>query len=375
MKTIIVVRSLGSTSEHWLKRQIHILRKDIEKIIVMGPCDLREIDQIPIISLDLEFQFKYRILVKLFKEDFKLLKTKRLKSILESSKADSVICHYVDFSLNFIDLFKKSDKKIFIYCHGYDITWDLVEGDNPDQYYFDNDYASRVLNLSKYVTFISNSNSTSEKLKSIGIPPGKIKMKYFGVERNEKRKIPSEFTILYLGRLVDFKGPHLVLQSFELACQKGLKGKLVFAGNGPLRITLELMRLNSDYKDHIEILGSVNYSDAQNLYKNASIFAAHNCKGQLTNQEEAFGVSILEAMSFGIPVITGASGGPKETILHGQTGFLCQPFNVKEQTDLFLKYYNEPSLLESHGQNAKEHVERCFNVENEYSWFNEIISN
>ena len=44
-----------------------------------------------------------------------------------------------------------------------------------------------------------------------------------------------------------------------------------------------------------------------------------------TPQNEHFGIVPLEAMASGRPVIACGSGGPKESVLDGVTGFLCQP--------------------------------------------------
>eukprot|EP00955_Chlamydomonas_euryale_P011176 120591-Chlamydomonas_euryale.AAC.1 len=44
-----------------------------------------------------------------------------------------------------------------------------------------------------------------------------------------------------------------------------------------------------------------------------------------TPQNEHFGIVPLEAMAAGRPVVACASGGPLESVLHGETGMLCQP--------------------------------------------------
>ncbi|WMI68456.1 glycosyltransferase family 4 protein [Mangrovimonas sp. YM274] len=373
MKVIIVARQLGIYSEHWLKRQIELLKADVEQVLVMGDCDLTELYGVPVRSLALEYQIKYKVLSKVFRKDILEYKRSKLEHLLSKSQCDTILFHYIDFTLNFKDVIKRSNKDCFVYCHGYDVTWDLRKSSNPREASFSETYKTDVLDLSKDVCFIANSANTVQKLRDIGVSEAKIRMKHFGIEHNDFRKLPEYYTLLYLGRLVDFKGPHLVLKAFEMACAKGMKAKLIFAGDGALRETLELMRLVSDYKEDIEILGAVDYNKAQELFKHASVFVAHNCIGQLTGQEEAFGVSIIEAMSFGIPVITGASGGTKETVVHNETGFLFQPFDVEAQANYFLNYYNDTNLMSLHSRNAQKHVREHFSLENEQCWYNEIF--
>ena len=374
MKIIIVARQLGVQSEHWLKRQIELLKDQVEQVVVLGNSDSDQLYGIPIVALDIEHQVKYKVLTKVLGKPISDYKNKRLAAIFSKSKADAVLFHYIDFTLNFKNLINNTNKKVFVYCHGYDVTWNLKFHQDPNLSYFKDTYKNEVVELSKSVHFIANSKSTQTKLTDIGVSENKIATKYFGVETNSMRSLPNEFTLLYLGRLVDFKGPHLVLQAYDKACRNGLKAKLIFAGDGPLREMIELMRLNSDYKANISILGEVNYAQAKELFKKASIFVAHNCTGPLSNQEEAFGVSIIEAMSFGLPVITGASGGTKETIADGTTGFLFQPFNTDEQANYMLKYYNDRVLLEKHSKNAQDHVRTEFSLEQEYEWYQEIFN-
>ena len=44
-----------------------------------------------------------------------------------------------------------------------------------------------------------------------------------------------------------------------------------------------------------------------------------------TPENEHFGIVPIEAMAAGKPVIACRSGGPKESVLHGETGYLCEP--------------------------------------------------
>jgi len=54
----------------------------------------------------------------------------------------------------------------------------------------------------------------------------------------------------------------------------------------------------------------------------STLFNSHS---SVSLQNEHFGVVPLEAMAASRPVIACASGGPTESIVHGETGFLCQP--------------------------------------------------
>lgn len=370
---IIVARKLGIVSESWLTRQITLLTPLIELIVVIENEGITEFNGIPVKAIGAENELLYRIQNQIKTKNHKKTLARRLNKILNKSKVSTVVFHYVDYALNFSKVIKHTNKNVYVHCHGYDVTWDLRPHENPTKPRFKSNYTKKVLNLSANVTFIANSADTKSKLGAIGIAEHKIKLKYFGIKTNGFRPIPKEFVISYIGRLVDFKGVDQVIKAFELACDKGLKGKLIIAGDGQLRITVELLKAHSKYKSQIEILGSINAENVQKLMDNTSVFTAHNCKGILSRQEEAFGVSIIEAMSKGLPVITGSVGGVNETVVDGKTGFLISPFDIEAHANAFLKYYHDEHLLIEHGKNAQALVRDKFSEEQEFNFFKNLI--
>lgn len=72
-------------------------------------------------------------------------------------------------------------------------------------------------------------------------------------------------------------------------------------------------------------------------------------------------MSIIEAMAFGIPVVTGASGGVIETVVHGETGILISPGNIEEHADALLSLANNSTTRESMGVEGRARVEKLFN--------------
>jgi glycosyltransferase involved in cell wall biosynthesis len=268
-----------------------------------------------------------------------------------------------------------SEKNIIIHCHGFDIFWETKNLDGTN--YHDTEYISKVQRLSTKALFIANSEFCKQQLMKINIPEKKIKLKYFGVELkpqfNRYTKKDS-IKILYLGRLADFKSPDIVIKSFNRACDLGLSAELIIAGDGQLRVTCELLKRKSIYSDSIKILGSVDYSTAEKLYEEADIYTMHNTVGRLSNIEETFGVSIIEAMSFGLPVVTANSSVIKEIIVDNVTGIIVDQFNVEEHANAFLKLANNPALRMLLGNEGRKRVKEKFTPEQEKVKLFEILS-
>ncbi len=115
------------------------------------------------------------------------------------------------------------------------------------------------------------------------------------------------------GRLVPYKRYDLVIKAFNK-----LNEPLKIFGSGP-----ELERLKTLAKPNIEFLGRVSEGKKTELYA--------NCKAFLNPQEEDFGITTIEAMAAGRPVIAYKKGGAVETIIEGVTG---EFFNDQTWEDL-----------------------------------------
>lgn len=81
-----------------------------------------------------------------------------------------------------------------------------------------------------------------------------------------------------------------------------------------------------------------------------------------TPENEHFGIVPLEGMYMSKPVIAANSGGPTETIVHDQTGFLCDP-NEDAFHRPMLKLIKNRKLVEAMGEMAKKRVQQRFSFE------------
>jgi len=277
-----------------------------------------------------------------------------------------VLCHYAHFAVRFMDVWRTVSTPLFVHFHGYDATFDLRPDDQPYKRYFSDDYLLAVRELSTRAILIANSEFTKSLLIDAGLPSDRIEVKYLGVHippEIKKHGRVNEVTILHVGRLVDFKSPDRTIMAFEMARSRGLKGRLIIAGDGPMRITCELLRMRSPYKDSIEILGAVDHDRVQRLLIEADIYTQHNVKGEISRQSECFGVSIIEAMAMGLPIVGTRSGAVQETVVDGVTGFLIDPGDVEAQANALLRLAADPDLRQHFGEAGHRRVKERFSIE------------
>jgi glycosyltransferase involved in cell wall biosynthesis len=123
---------------------------------------------------------------------------------------------------------------------------------------------------------------------------------------------PGEYFLIG-GRVVVYKRFDLVVEAF-----KQLGWPLKIFGDG-----VDLARLKKIAKGatNIEFLGRVSEAEKIELYQ--------GCRAFLNPQEEDFGITVVEAMASGRPVIAYAKGGALETVVDGQTGVFFKEQSVE----------------------------------------------
>lgn len=111
-----------------------------------------------------------------------------------------------------------------------------------------------------------------------------------------KKKITSGINLLFLGRLVEKKGPKYLLKSFNKIFKKFPKIKLTFVGDGQIKQSLEKYVKEKNLVNNVIFTGEILGHKRIKFYQQADIFCA-------PYNDEAFGITILEAMATGTPIV------------------------------------------------------------------------
>ena len=302
---------------------------------------------------------------------------KLFRQEINKKNADIIIIHFLTNAVQYRRSLKKFKKPVFVNCHGIDVTWDLYSITRKWRKLWWGDYIKKVKKLSPNVMFIANSNSTKKKLEDIDISSERIFVNSPGVpipsviepRKSEKRRL----TFLYIGRLIDVKGPDLTIKAFERACEKGLSGELVIAGDGVLKDTCEKLCKESQYSDRIKILGAVSAKEGDRLRVSADVFTAHSRKGPSSLQEEAFGVAFVEAMAAGLPIVTGASGSLPEIVRDGIDGLLFKPGDIEEHAECLCKIGENMDLRVLMGRSGALRAKEKYSIERENKGLSKIL--
>jgi len=338
---------------------IEALEPHVAGIATLPPQEEAWRGKIPAVRLDegpLTIGQRWRKWRKRFgRADERTVRIKALASAIKDLQIDAVFAHYVNFALEFQEVWNSTDVPLLVHAHGYDMQIGESLFHRPGEPRFGQDYWDSVTELSKRARFCLGSNNFARNFEKIGVPADRVTVKPYGVPVPDapmaRPRRDKQLTILYLGRLADFKGPDLVIRAFEIARDRGLDAKLIMAGDGDLMPTCRLLRHWSKHKESIELRGAVNWQEVDPLMKAADIFIAHSCVGPITRGAETFGVAFAEAMSLALPVATAAAGSIPELITSGHDGLLVEPGDIEGQVQHLLDL-RDPDLRQQLGQQA-----------------------
>ena len=379
---LFMMPNYHAATEVWLWRMIRLLEDHLKMIVVKDSVGATNWDNgIPVLSLRSR-EAEIRGLSPLFKRfglelsTFSRSGSAEILQEIEKQKIDKILCQYGTFAVQNCELLQEAGQPLFIHFHGYDVFFDLCQAEVPGKPVHPKNYLGELKQLEKKSVFITGSKFMKSKLVAAGFAEENIHVKYYGVPLPEAQKVhqkTEDLQILHLGRLVDFKSPDRTIKAFEIARSKGLKANLVMVGNGPLKVTCELLRLRSPYRDSIKILDPIPPELAQKLYLESDIYTQHNVSGEITNQAEGFGVSIIEAMATGLPFVGTRSGGIVESVVENVTGILNEPEDVEAQAESLIELARNPDLRQQMGAAARQRVSEHFSPEQEKNRLIQIL--
>jgi L-malate glycosyltransferase len=137
-----------------------------------------------------------------------------------------------------------------------------------------------------------------------------------------KKLSNTHFNFLNIANLEHRKGLDILLRAFKRAFYGHHGYRLTIIGDGPQRSDLEELARYLELDHVVDFLGEKSKYEIVEILDKTHSFV-------FPSRFETFGVSVIEAMARGCPVIVTSSGGP-EQIVHTESGIIIQPENENE---------------------------------------------
>lgn len=213
-----------------------------------------------------------------------------------------------------------------------------------------------------------------------GGDPNKMSIVRCGVHPTEELtqkpggKDKTRFVIGTLGRLVEKKGVDTLIQAGALLKEKQISFRIEIAGDGPLLKDLEQQVEDAGLLEQIVFLGSMPHDKALNWMKDVDAFVLagkKNAQGDM----DGIPVVLMEAINFGIPVLSTYLSGIPELVIHKKTGLLSKPEDAEALANNIISLANSSKLVGTLVSEAKNHLRAEFDQNLNASRLLSIINN
>jgi glycosyltransferase involved in cell wall biosynthesis len=190
-----------------------------------------------------------------------------------------------------------------------------------------------------------------------GIPAEKLKILPRGLDttlfnpakRNEgfREKFSAsngETILLYVGRISKEKDLDVLAAAYQKLRKKHPSTRLVLVGDGPY-----LKELRETLPGAV-FTGYLSGADLARAFASADIFV-------FPSTTDTFGNVVLEAMASGLPAVVSDTGGPRELVRNGVTGYVTRSLDVEDFTTATERLVADPALRETMRTNARKAVQ------------------
>ena len=165
--------------------------------------------------------------------------------------------------------------------------------------------------------------------------------------------------LVFVGRLVEEKGVGDLIQAIHLLTDNCPDIRALILGEGQDRISFEKLTQELGLKDRIHFIGWVDQEAVPYYLAAGDMFVGPSRTAQ-DGWIEAQGLTFLEAMSAGIPVIATRVGGIVDSVIHEQTGLLVDERSPRQIAEAVMRLQNNEDLIKKLVKNGKERVEQNF---------------
>jgi len=211
----------------------------------------------------------------------------------------------------------------------------------------------KLFNIKKEIVVIPNFIELDNNKKDSDIPC------YRSVLAKEKERIITHISNFRKVKRI----PDIIKIFYKI--QKELPSKLLMVGDGPEKERAEYLCQELGIADKVIFFGNSNEIDRILSYSDLFL---------LPSETESFGLAALEAMAWGVPVISSNSGGLPEVNFDGISGFLSEVGNIDEMALNALKILKDDNNLNQFKQNALETAKQ-FDIKKILPLYEELYHN
>lgn len=250
--------------------------------------------------------------------------------------------------------------KYLCYVHGEDVETAATSGEHN---------LMVKATCKKAELIICNSHNSAEIVKRLGYAnDSKIHVLHPGVDANkfvpQQADIPfktemgwkNKKVIITVGRLQQRKGQDVMIEAMPAIIKEHPDALYAIIGRGECKEQLQSLIEKYHLQKHVQLLDEISDEQMIKCYQQCDLFILPN--RTIGNDIEGFGMVLVEAQACAKPVIAGDSGGTKETMLLGESGYVIDCTSSALIADKINQHLGNPELLSKMGLVGRAHVEK-----------------
>jgi colanic acid/amylovoran biosynthesis glycosyltransferase len=264
----------------------------------------------------------YLIQKKLFNRIDIKVRTRALAKYLKQNKIDVVFAEYGMVGASITEACQIANVPLVIHYHGADVHHTETIQRYHSLYRKAFAYASAL---------IAVSGDMVKALIDMGAPVAKITNSSCGIDPAIFPQLDISKTgqaFLSVGRFVEKKSPESVIRAFKLVHDEYPDATLKMVGVGPLYGHAKIFVSQLQLQHSITLLGAQNPAQIKELLKESRCFVQHSVTAP-DGDKEGTPVTILEAGSSGLAIVSTQHAGIKEAIVNGETGYLVPEHDIE----------------------------------------------
>ncbi|MGZ3753817.1 MAG: glycosyltransferase [Mucilaginibacter sp.] len=310
----------------------------------------------------------YLIQKKILKRQHISVRIDALKNYLVEKNIDAVFAEYGMVGAMVTEACRLAGVPLIIHFHGADV------------YYHKNieEYGALYQKAFKYGSaFIAVSTDMAIRLDEMGAPANKIITASCGVDTASFEQLDisnSGRNFLAVGRFVEKKSPQSLVNAFKLVVDQFPDAKLWMVGTGPLFEETKTLISQLSLQNNIVLTGVLKPDQIKALMKTMRGFVQHSVVAA-NGDSEGTPVTILEASSAGLPVVSTRHAGIKEAVVDGVTGILADEHDIQGMAAGIVKLIESVPLAVKMGKAGHRHMAAHYELNDRIALLDSIIQN
>ena len=192
------------------------------------------------------------------------------------------------------------------------------------------------------------------------IPQAKEEIEHIAEKRYNNHQV------LFLGEIGKRKGAYDLPDVIASVCEKDPNAGFVIAGEGSAKEEVQRL-IHKSCIDNVRFPGWVRGAEKKKLLTESSVYF-------LPSYQEGMPMSILDAMGYGLPIVSTDVGGIPKIVWDGENGAICRPGDKDKMAKALLRYLSNEKLQHDAGMKSLEIVENEYSLEKHIDKIEQVYS-